>query len=86
MRHTTHWIGGKPWTGTAERQGDIHDPTTGQVTGHVDFATADVAGAAVAAAREAFPAWRDSSLAKRAKRSKCRRPSCSKSRCFSASW
>ena len=66
MRHTTHWIGGKPWTGTAERQGDIHDPTTGQVTGHVDFATADVAGAAVAAAREAFPAWRDSSLAKRA--------------------
>jgi malonate-semialdehyde dehydrogenase (acetylating) / methylmalonate-semialdehyde dehydrogenase len=66
MKRITHWIGGKPWTGTAERQGDVYDPATGQVTGQVDFATPDEVDAAVAAAREAFPAWRDTSLAKRA--------------------
>ncbi|MCO6011082.1 CoA-acylating methylmalonate-semialdehyde dehydrogenase [Actinoallomurus purpureus] len=66
MKQITHWIGGKPWTGTAERQGDVYDPATGQVGGRVDFASADEVGAAVAAAREAFPAWRDASLAKRA--------------------
>ena len=38
-KHVTHWIGGKPWTGTAQRHGDIYDPATGQVTGTVDFAT-----------------------------------------------
>jgi malonate-semialdehyde dehydrogenase (acetylating)/methylmalonate-semialdehyde dehydrogenase len=65
MKHTTHWVGGKPWTGTAARQGEINDPATGRVSGHVDFATADEVDAAVAAAREAYPAWRDSSLAKR---------------------
>ncbi|MCW2946321.1 MAG: mmsA [Actinoallomurus sp.] len=66
MKHITHWIGGKPWTGAAERQGDVYDPATGQVSGHVDFASADDVEAAVAAARQAFPAWRDASLAKRA--------------------
>jgi malonate-semialdehyde dehydrogenase (acetylating) / methylmalonate-semialdehyde dehydrogenase len=65
MKRTTHWIGGKPWTGTAERQGEIYDPATGQVGGHVDLATGEEVNAAVAAAREAYPAWRDSSLAKR---------------------
>jgi len=45
-KHVTHWIGGKPWTGTAQRQGDLYDPATGQVTGVVDFASqADVAQA-----------------------------------------
>jgi malonate-semialdehyde dehydrogenase (acetylating)/methylmalonate-semialdehyde dehydrogenase len=66
MKHITHWIGGKPWTGAAERQGDVYDPATGQVSGYVDFASADDVEAAVAAARQAFPAWRDASLAKRA--------------------
>ncbi|GAB3984089.1 CoA-acylating methylmalonate-semialdehyde dehydrogenase [Actinoallomurus acanthiterrae] len=66
MKQITHWIGGKPWTGTAERQGDVYDPATGQVAGRVDFASADEVNAAVAAAREAFPAWRDASLTRRA--------------------
>jgi hypothetical protein len=36
----THWIGGKPWDGDAERHGDIYDPATGQVTGvGVSFST-----------------------------------------------
>ncbi|MET7806029.1 CoA-acylating methylmalonate-semialdehyde dehydrogenase [Micromonospora chersina] len=62
---TTHWIGGKPWTGVAERAGDIYDPATGQVAGHVDFASAAVVDQAVAAAGEAFTRWRTASLAQR---------------------
>ncbi|GAB3333063.1 CoA-acylating methylmalonate-semialdehyde dehydrogenase [Micromonospora halotolerans] len=62
---TTHWIGGKPWNGVAERAGDIYDPATGQVAGHVDFATAAVVDQAVATAGEAFTRWRTASLAQR---------------------
>jgi malonate-semialdehyde dehydrogenase (acetylating)/methylmalonate-semialdehyde dehydrogenase len=61
----THWIGGKPWNGVAERAGDIYDPATGQIAGHVDFATAAVVDQAVAAAGEAFTRWRTASLAQR---------------------
>jgi malonate-semialdehyde dehydrogenase (acetylating)/methylmalonate-semialdehyde dehydrogenase len=66
MKQITHWIDGKPWTGSAERHGDVYDPATGQVSGQVDLATADDVAEAVAAARQAFPEWRDTSLAKRA--------------------
>ena len=62
---TTHWIGGKPWNGVAERAGEIYDPATGQIAGHVDFATAAVVDQAVAAAGEAFTRWRTASLAQR---------------------
>jgi len=64
-KHVTHWIGGKPWTGTAERQGDIYDPSTGQVTGSVDFATTAIVDDAVAAASQAAKTWGRTSLAKR---------------------
>jgi len=36
----THWVDGKPWTGPVGRSGEIFDPATGTVTGHVDFAKA----------------------------------------------
>ncbi|HEY7483704.1 MAG TPA: CoA-acylating methylmalonate-semialdehyde dehydrogenase [Streptosporangiaceae bacterium] len=65
MKHVTHWIGGKPYSGSADRRGEIYDPAAGRLSGHVDFATADDVAAAVAAANAAFPAWRDTSLAKR---------------------
>ncbi len=64
-KHVSHWIGGKPWDGAAERRGDIYNPATGQVTGTVDFASATVVGDAVAAAAKALPGWRSFSLAKR---------------------
>jgi malonate-semialdehyde dehydrogenase (acetylating)/methylmalonate-semialdehyde dehydrogenase len=64
-RHVSHWIGGRPWDGAAERRGDIYNPATGQVTGTVDFASATVVGDAVAAAAKALPGWRAFSLAKR---------------------
>jgi malonate-semialdehyde dehydrogenase (acetylating) / methylmalonate-semialdehyde dehydrogenase len=64
-KHVTHWIDGAPWTGTAERRGEIHDPATGELTGAVDFASAREVDDAVAAAAAAFPDWRATSLAKR---------------------
>jgi malonate-semialdehyde dehydrogenase (acetylating) / methylmalonate-semialdehyde dehydrogenase len=64
-KHVTHWIGGKPWTGAAERHGEIYDPATGEVSGTVDFASRGVAGDAVAAAGKALPGWRGTSLARR---------------------
>jgi malonate-semialdehyde dehydrogenase (acetylating)/methylmalonate-semialdehyde dehydrogenase len=64
-KHITHWIGGKPWTGTAQRQGDIYDPAAGQVTGVVDFASQDDVDDAVATAKEAAKSWGRVSLAKR---------------------
>jgi malonate-semialdehyde dehydrogenase (acetylating)/methylmalonate-semialdehyde dehydrogenase len=64
-KHVSHWIGGRPWGGAAERRGDIYNPATGHVTGTVDFASATVVGDAVAAAGKALPGWRSFSLAKR---------------------
>ncbi|WP_131740435.1 CoA-acylating methylmalonate-semialdehyde dehydrogenase [Actinomadura roseirufa] len=67
-KHVTHWIGGKPYDGAPPaRTGDIYDPATGRVAGTVDFAAEAEVEAAVAAARDAFPAWRDASLSRRAR-------------------
>ncbi len=66
MKHVTHWIGGKPWDGEAERHGDVYDPATGQVTGQVDFASPAEVDLAVAAAKDALKDWRRVSLARRA--------------------
>jgi malonate-semialdehyde dehydrogenase (acetylating) / methylmalonate-semialdehyde dehydrogenase len=65
MKQITHWIDGKCWTGPASRRSEVYEPATGRVSGHVDFASADDVDAAVAAARAAYPAWRDTSLARR---------------------
>lgn len=61
----THRIAGRPWTGTAARHSDVHDPATGAVTGRVDLASADVVDEAVAAALDAFGDWRHASVARR---------------------
>ncbi len=65
-KHITHWIGGKPTGGVAERHGDVYDPATGQISGQVDFATLAEVDLAVAAASDAFAQWRRVSLTKRA--------------------
>ena len=54
-KHITHWIGGKPWDGEAERHGDVYDPATGQVSGRVDFATPAEVDLAVQAAADGVP-------------------------------
>ncbi len=65
-KYVSHWIGGKPWDGVAERHGEIYDPATGQVSGQVDFASPAEVNAAVAAAAGALQTWRRISLTKRA--------------------
>jgi malonate-semialdehyde dehydrogenase (acetylating) / methylmalonate-semialdehyde dehydrogenase len=62
----THWIDGKTWGGVAERTGEVFDPATGQVSGHVDLASKAVVDDAVQVARTAFEQWRHVSLARRA--------------------
>jgi malonate-semialdehyde dehydrogenase (acetylating)/methylmalonate-semialdehyde dehydrogenase len=65
-KRVTHWIGGKPWTGEAERRGDIYNPATGHVSGTVDFASKQDVDDAVSVAKEAAKSWGRVSLAKRA--------------------
>src|SRR5215213_2827838 len=66
LTRITHWIGGKAVEGTPARTGPVFNPALGQQTGEVDLATTEEVGAAVAAAKAAFPAWRATALAKRA--------------------
>ncbi|QFU92802.1 CoA-acylating methylmalonate-semialdehyde dehydrogenase [Amycolatopsis sp. YIM 10] len=63
----SHWIDGKPFSGVAERAGDVFDPATGQVAARVDFAGPAEVEAAVTAAKNAFPGWRNTSLAARSR-------------------
>jgi malonate-semialdehyde dehydrogenase (acetylating)/methylmalonate-semialdehyde dehydrogenase len=65
-KHISHWIGGKPWTGTAQRHGDIYNPAAGEVSGTVDFASTELVNDAVKIARDAFATWSRTSLSKRA--------------------
>ncbi len=67
MKLISHWINNKPFNGAPERKGKVYDPATGEVTAEVAFASVAEVGAAVAAAKEAFPGWRDSSLTRRQK-------------------
>src|ERR687898_2168686 len=66
LTRISHWIGGKTVEGTSGRTAPVFNPALGQQSGEVDLATVEEVGAAVAAAKEAFPAWRATSLAKRA--------------------
>ena len=61
-----HWIGGRRVDGASGRSGPVYNPATGRQTGAVDFATVEEVDAAVRAAKDAFPGWRETSLAKRA--------------------
>jgi malonate-semialdehyde dehydrogenase (acetylating)/methylmalonate-semialdehyde dehydrogenase len=65
MPHIAHWINGKPWEGTPARTGKVYDPATGEIQHEVALATPEEVDAAVAAAHEAFPAWRDTPVTRR---------------------
>ena len=66
VRRITHWIGGAAVEGTSGRGGPVYNPATGEQTGTVDFASVEEVGSAVAAAKAAFPAWRATSLSRKA--------------------
>ena len=61
----THFVNGNSWNGKADRTGDVFNPATGEITGHVDFASNAVVDEVVGAAQKAFEEWRTTSLAKR---------------------
>jgi malonate-semialdehyde dehydrogenase (acetylating)/methylmalonate-semialdehyde dehydrogenase len=65
VRRISHWIGGKPALGASGRSGPVYNPALGVQTGEVDFATVEEVGQAVAAAKEAYPSWREVSLSRR---------------------
>ncbi len=65
LDRVSHWIGGRRAAGTSGRVGPVYDPATGVVAREVDFASVEEVGAAVAAAKAAFPAWRAMSLSRR---------------------
>src|SRR5690349_14379742 len=65
MKTVNHWIGGKTVEGTSGNYGEVTDPATGAVTTRVAFASPDEADTAVAAAKDAYRTWRDSSLSAR---------------------
>ncbi|HKI92972.1 MAG TPA: CoA-acylating methylmalonate-semialdehyde dehydrogenase [Gaiellaceae bacterium] len=66
VKRISHWIDGRSVAGTSGRSGPVYNPATGAQTGAVDFATVEEVDAAVQAAKAAAPAWRATSLAKRA--------------------
>ena len=65
MERIGHYIGGKHVPGESGRTGPVFNPATGEQTHEVDFASTQEVDRAVEAAREAFPAWRATSLSKR---------------------
>src|SRR4051794_340265 len=66
VKPINHWISGSSYQGRSGRTGPVFNPATGAQAGAVDFASAEDVDAAVQAARQAAPAWRALSIAKRA--------------------
>jgi malonate-semialdehyde dehydrogenase (acetylating) / methylmalonate-semialdehyde dehydrogenase len=60
-----HWADGKGFAGGSDRTAPVTNPATGIVTGAVALADVEDARTVIDAAAAAFPAWRDTSLAKR---------------------
>jgi len=66
MNRISHWIDGRVVASTSGHSAPVYDPATGNQTGAVDLASIAEVDAAVAAAAKAFPAWRSTSLSRRA--------------------
>ncbi|MBV8687139.1 MAG: CoA-acylating methylmalonate-semialdehyde dehydrogenase [Alphaproteobacteria bacterium] len=66
MRKIDHFVAGASYA-SGERQGDVFDPNNGGVQAKVGLGTAADLGRAVAAAREAFPAWAATNPQRRAR-------------------
>ncbi|MCG8642316.1 MAG: CoA-acylating methylmalonate-semialdehyde dehydrogenase [Desulfobacterales bacterium] len=65
-KRVTHLINGQIADGTDDRFQDVFNPATGEVTKQVALASRSTVEEAIAAAQKAFPAWRNTSPAKRA--------------------
>ncbi|WP_100813396.1 CoA-acylating methylmalonate-semialdehyde dehydrogenase [Microbacterium lacus] len=60
-----HWINGERHDSDDRRLGTVYDPATGEQSGAVVLAEPADVDAAVTAATTVFPAWRDTSIARR---------------------
>ncbi len=65
MKLISHWINGAEYKGSGSRFGEVYDPALGTQAAEVSFAEQKDIEVAVASAQAAFPAWKDTSLAKR---------------------
>jgi malonate-semialdehyde dehydrogenase (acetylating) / methylmalonate-semialdehyde dehydrogenase len=61
----SHWMNNAVFPGTSTATAPVTNPATGAVTGAVTLGSAEYGRAVIDAAGAAFPAWRDTSLAKR---------------------
>jgi malonate-semialdehyde dehydrogenase (acetylating) / methylmalonate-semialdehyde dehydrogenase len=60
-----HWIAGAPAPSASGRTAPVYDPARGVATKQVALASTEEVDAAVRAASDAFPGWRDTSIARR---------------------
>ena len=62
----THLLGGSPWQGTSARTSPVFNPATGEQTGELDLASADLVDEVVRSAHAAWQSsWQRSSLTQR---------------------
>ena len=61
----SHWINNAAFAGSSADTAPVTNPATGEVTGEVALGSVEDARAVIDAAAAAFPAWRDTSLARR---------------------
>lgn len=61
-----HWVDGRVFQSRSGRTAPVFNPALGEQTGEVALASVDEVDAAVASAKAAFPAWRATSLSRRA--------------------
>ncbi len=66
MNRIGHWVNNKVVLGTSGKSGVVFNPATGEQQAAVDFASVAELDAVVAASKAAFPAWRSTSLSRRA--------------------
>ena len=66
MKSIHHWIDGRVVESTSGRTAPVYNPATGEQSGAVDLASVAEVDQAVAVAHAAAPAWRATSLSKRA--------------------
>ncbi|ANN76164.1 CoA-acylating methylmalonate-semialdehyde dehydrogenase [Bordetella flabilis] len=67
MKTIPHFINGQPYTGRVGRYSDGFDPARGEIVSNIPLAGVEDVDLAVAAAREAFPAWAETAPLKRAR-------------------
>src|SRR6476660_9240099 len=67
MRTIEHWIAGKATPGSSERTAAVFNPATGQQQAEVCLGSEGDVQAAIAAAKDAFREWSQTSVSRRAK-------------------